>query len=307
MKATLENILTTFQRIQDDICGGLEALDGKAQFEEERWERPGGGGGKTRVIQNGAVFEKGGVNFSHVHGSMPDVISQKLGLPQGAHFHATGVSLVIHPENPHVPIVHMNIRYFQMEDGTFWFGGGIDLTPIYVIPKDAEWFHHTLKQTCDQHDSGYYPRFKQWCDEYFYIKHRKEMRGIGGIFFDHMKEGEEKSKDDIFTFVVGVGDTFLPAYQPIVLGHMSKAYTEEEKAFQLFRRSRYVEFNLVYDKGTKFGLDTDGRIESILMSMPPVASWTYQFRPEPGSKEEETLAMLQPRDWLTVPAVGQGS
>ena len=300
MQIDLQNIIKEFQRIQDDICGGLEALDGKAKFEADKWDRPGGGGGLSRVIQNGAVFEKGGVNFSHVYGQLPEKISQALKLPDGIHFDATGVSIVIHPESPHIPIVHMNIRYFQMEDGTYWFGGGIDMTPIYILEDEAKSFHRTLKSTCDAFDHKYYPAYKKWCDEYFYIKHRKEMRGIGGIFFDHLREGEGRSKGEIANFVFAVGDAFLKAYQPIVLGHIAQPYSEEEKQFQLFRRSRYVEFNLVYDKGTKFGLDTDGRIESILMSMPPLASWTYQYQPDPGSREEETLQMLQPRDWLVV-------
>ena len=300
MHIDLQHIIENFQRIQDDICGGLEALDGKSKFEADRWERPGGGGGLSRVIQNGAVFEKGGVNFSHVFGVLPQKISQALNLPDGIHFDASGVSIVIHPESPHIPIIHMNIRYFQMEDGTYWFGGGIDMTPIYVNVQDAVSFHQSLKHTCDTFDQGFYPKFKKWCDDYFYIKHRKEMRGIGGIFFDHLKEGEGRSKGEIAHYVFAVGETFLKAYQPIVLRHISKPYSEEEKNFQLHRRSRYVEFNLVYDKGTKFGLDTDGRIESILMSMPPLASWAYQYQPEPGSKEEETASLLQPRDWLMV-------
>lgn len=298
MPAELNHIVETFTRIQHDICQGLEALDGKSTFQEDAWERSGGGGGKTRVIEAGNVFEKGGVNFSHVHGPMPEVITQKLQLPAGAHFHATGVSIVIHPQSPKVPIIHANIRYFQMEDGTYWFGGGIDLTPIYIVPEDARMFHQTLKDTCDRFSPDYYPEFKLWCDRYFYIKHRKETRGIGGIFFDHLKGNTTDEKNHLFDFVAAVGDTFIPAYAPIVKKHREESYTDQEKHFQLFRRSRYVEFNLVYDKGTKFGLDTDGRIDSILMSMPPYAHWPYQYTPEEGSAEAQTLALLQAHDWI---------
>ncbi len=300
MPIELDQIVQTFTRIQDEICQGLEEIDGKATFEEDLWEREGGGGGKTRVIQGGNIFEKGGVNFSHVHGIMPDAITQKLDLPNNVHFHATGVSIVIHPQSPKVPIIHANIRYFEMENGTYWFGGGIDLTPIYVIPKDATFFHTVLKKTCDEHDATYYSRFKTWCDEYFYIRHRQEMRGVGGIFFDHLKGETMEEKDRIFQFVTAVGNTFLPSYIPIVQIHKEEHYTDREKHFQLFRRSRYVEFNLVYDKGTKFGLDTQGRIDSILMSMPPYAHWPYQYRPEANSAEAQTIELLQPRDWIRV-------
>jgi len=298
MTAKLETIKRTFEEIQDEICEGLANIDGKATFEEDQWIRRGGGGGKSRVIADGAVFEKGGVNFSHVFGIMPDVITHKLGLPEGVQFDATGVSIVIHPESPKIPIIHANIRYFEVEDGRYWFGGGIDLTPIYVVPEDAISFHQVLKDTCDQFDPGYYLKFKQWCDEYFYIKHRKETRGIGGIFFDHMKATNQKDKDRLFDFVVAVGKSFLPSYLPIVSKYKDVAYNDAEKDFQLFRRSRYVEFNLVYDKGTKFGLDTDGRTESILMSMPPMAAWPYKYEPLPGSEEAQTLSLLHPRDWI---------
>ena len=294
----LDSIVSTFQRIQSDICEGLEAADGKAIFQSDPWERPGGGGGHSRVIQNGAVLEKGGVNFSHVHGELPEVISQKLKLPKGVHFHATGVSIVLHPVSPHIPIVHMNIRYFEMGNGKYWFGGGIDLTPIYVVEEDAVHFHQTLKHTCDQFDPNYYPKYKKWCDEYFYIRHRKETRGVGGIFFDHLHAEDEIGKAQCFEFVTAVGETFLPAYLPILEKYKGHSYSDQEKQFQLFRRSRYVEFNLVYDRGTKFGLDTDGRIESILMSMPPLAAWGYNYQPEPGSREAETLSLLQARDWI---------
>jgi coproporphyrinogen III oxidase len=296
--ANLANIRAFFLELQDEICKGLEALEEEATFQEDKWERPGGGGGRSRVLEEATVFEKAGVNFSHVHGRMPDMITQKLNLPAGSHFDATGVSLVIHPRSPRVPIVHMNVRYFEIKDGTHWFGGGIDLTPIYVVPEDAVFFHQQMKAACDPHGSDYYARFKAWCDEYFFIKHRQESRGIGGIFFDHMKAADQEEKDKNFAFVQSVGRAFVPTYREIVLRHRDESFTEREKAFQAFRRSRYVEFNLVYDKGTKFGLDTGGRIESILMSMPPVARWKYNYQPEPDSPEAQTLTLLKPRDWL---------
>ena len=260
---TLEAIVPWFQQLQSQICDGLEALDGKETLKEDPWQREAGGGGLSRVILEGAIFEKGGVNFSHVHGPMPEAITQKLQLPQGAHFDAAGVSIVIHPRSPKVPIIHMNVRYFQMEDGTYWFGGGIDLTPIYVVEADARFFHQQLKATCDRFDPTYYPRFKKWCDEYFYLKHRKEMRGVGGIFFDHLKGDDIHGKAQVWAFVRAVGETFLPAYTELVNRHQAQPFTAAEQEFQYLRRSRYVEFNLVYDRGTKFGLDTDGRTESI--------------------------------------------
>ncbi len=294
----LQEIVSFFEGLQDNICNGLEAVDGKAKFQEDRWERPGGGGGRSRVILNGNVFEKGGVNFSHVHGDMPEKIAAKLGLPVGVQFHATGVSIVIHPGSPKVPIIHMNVRYFETSDGTHWFGGGIDLTPIYVLEEDATYFHQALKDVCDRFDPGYYPEYKAWCDRYFYLRHRRESRGIGGIFFDHLKAQTNEQKTDHFEFVKAVGNAFVPTYEEIVARHRNERYNTKEEDFQLLRRSRYVEFNLVYDRGTKFGLDTDGRTESILMSMPPLAGWVYNYQPEPNSKEAETLALLQPRDWL---------
>ncbi|MEO0474077.1 MAG: oxygen-dependent coproporphyrinogen oxidase [Bacteroidota bacterium] len=294
---SLPEIVAHFRQLQDKICAELEAEDGQARFVEDPWQRTEGGGGRSRLMQEGNVFEKGGVNFSHVFGKMPDVITQKLQLPQGVHFDATGVSIVIHPRSPHVPIIHMNVRYFQMEDGTHWFGGGIDLTPIYVVREDAIFFHQQMKAACDGHDLSHYPRFKKWCDEYFYLKHRQETRGIGGIFFDHLKPSEQHSKADNFAFVQSVGERFAPTYRDIVQRHKHKSWTEAETRFQLLRRSRYVEFNLVYDRGTKFGLDTNGRTESILMSMPPLAGWTYQYQPAAGSREEETLSLLKAQDW----------
>lgn len=297
---SLEQIVNTYQQIQDEICKGLEEVDGFALFEEDQWNREEGGGGKSRVIGGGQVFEKGGVNFSHVHGPMPEKISSKLQLPVGLKFHATGVSIVIHPESPKVPIIHMNIRYFEMENGTYWFGGGIDLTPIYVVPEDAIFFHKSLKAVCDQFHPDYYPRFKSWCDDYFTIKHRNEMRGIGGIFYDHLHDQDPEKRNQLFEFSCAVGRAFVPTYREIVNRHKHEPFADQEKDWQLLRRGRYVEFNLVYDKGTKFGLDTGGRIESILMSMPPLAQWKYNYQPEPESAEAKTLAELRPQEWASM-------
>jgi len=290
---TRNHIRSYFEDLQDRICGALEKLDGRARFGEDRWSYSGGGGGKTRILQGGAVFEKAGVNFSAIDGVLPETMAAKLKITP-APFFATGVSLVLHPENPMVPIVHMNVRYFEQASGKRWFGGGTDLTPCYPLLRDVLHFHQTLKNACDAHDPSYYPRFKKWCDEYFFIKHRRETRGVGGIFFDHL-QGDTAAD---FAFVQSAGEAFLPAYLPIAYSNLSLAYGEREKTFQLIRRSRYVEFNLVYDRGTAFGLETQGRVESILMSMPPMAQWPYGWVPEPGSPEAELSRFLVPRDWL---------
>jgi coproporphyrinogen III oxidase len=235
------------------------------------------------------------VNFSAVEGELPEFMKARVN-PDAKTFFATGVSLVIHPENPMVPIVHMNVRYFETDTGESWFGGGIDLTPIYVNEDQTLFFHEKMKETCDQFDSTYYPKFKVWADEYFFNKHRKETRGVGGIFFDYLKPDESKTKEDYFEFVKAVGRTFLRAYRPIVEANKGMTYTEQNKKWQLIRRGRYVEFNLVYDRGTRFGLETGGRIESILMSLPEHASWVYNFIPEPGSEEEKTQVALRAMD-----------
>ncbi len=294
-----EKVVNAFKAIQASICQGLEEIDGKGKFISDQWERPGGGGGDTRVIQNGQVFEKGGVNFSAVHGELPAAISKEFNVKTSSFF-ATGVSIVIHPKSPLVPIVHMNIRYFELPgDNLAWFGGGIDLTPIYVNKDQATSFHQTLKSTCDKYHQDYYSKFKKWADDYFYIKHRGETRGIGGVFFDKLKDQEPISFEEQFDFVCAIGNTFLTAYLPIVQSNKDLAYTPAQKEWQLVRRGRYVEFNLVYDRGTHFGLQTDGRIESILMSLPDLASWKYNFSPEPGSKEQETLDYLKTvTDWV---------
>lgn len=296
-RQTKEQIAAWFNNLQNDICQTIAATDGKANFEIDSWTREGGGGGHTRILQNGHILEKAGVGFSAVHGETPDNILRALKLDK-ADFFATGVSIVMHPHSPLVPIIHMNIRYFEMTNGVWWFGGGIDLTPHYVVKEDATWFHEQLKQVCDKHNSEYYPKFKTWADDYFYIKHRQETRGIGGIFFDHLddKTGEDKigtSFEQRLAFVQDVGMSFAPIYAHFMTKNSVLPYTEAEKAWQLIRRGRYTEFNLVYDKGTKFGLDTNGRTESILMSLPPQANWLYNHVPQPNSKEEETLSLLK--------------
>ncbi|UII20422.1 oxygen-dependent coproporphyrinogen oxidase [Fulvivirga ligni] len=297
MSITKEDISQWFKSLQDDICQQLENADEKANFQEDPWERPGGGGGRTRVISDGNVLEKGGVNFSAVNGKTPVNILQALELEE-ADFFATGVSIVLHPNNPWVPIIHMNVRYFEMSNGIWWFGGGIDLTPHYVNKDEASFFHNSLKNICDNHHADYYKRFKTWADEYFYIKHRKETRGIGGIFFDRLG-AQEGSKEDLFNFVKEVGKGFAPIYTRFMKDNKSREFSQNEKNWQMLRRGRYVEFNLVWDKGTKFGLDTDGRTESILMSLPPQANWVYDYNPEENSKESETLSLLKKDiDWV---------
>ncbi|WKN33715.1 oxygen-dependent coproporphyrinogen oxidase [Porifericola rhodea] len=286
-----EVITNWFMSLQDDICRQLEDADGTAKFKEDAWQREGGGGGRTRIIE-GEVIEKGGVAFSAVHGETPAKILEALRLPE-TDFYATGVSIVMHPKSPMVPIIHMNVRYFEMENGSSWFGGGIDLTPHYVDPEDAKYFHQELKKVCDKHHTSYYPRFKEWADEYFYVRHRQETRGIGGIFFDRLTEDEQMNKEHLFRFVQDVGQAFAPLYTYFIRKNKDKPYGEQEKNWQLVRRGRYVEFNLVWDKGTKFGLDTNGRTESILMSLPPQANWFYNHQPEAGSPEQKTLSYLK--------------
>jgi len=291
-KPDKSHISSVFKNIQDHICEELEKTDGKGVFIQDRWERPGGGGGRSRVIRHGNIIEKGGVNFSEVHGKTPEKILKSFGLSEGDFF-ATGVSIVLHPENPLVPIIHMNIRYFEMSTGQYWFGGGIDLTPHYVEIDDAKFFHEKLKAVCDKHASHYYQEFKHWADDYFYLPHRKETRGIGGIFFDHLSEDEDFSKEDRFHFVKDVGLAFAPIYTYFMRKNSIKPYSEREREWQQIRRGRYVEFNLVHDRGTKFGLETDGRTESILMSLPPLAGWEYDYQPPKNSREGQTLQMLQ--------------
>lgn len=295
-----EEIAGWFQDLQDRICHALEEADhlaksgagSKVRFIEDPWTREGGGGGRTRIIQNGNVLAKGGVAFSAVFGHTPQPILQAFQLDE-ADFYATGVSIVLHPHSPMVPIIHMNVRYFEMTNGVWWFGGGIDLTPHYVDETDARHFHQTLQSVCNQHHPDFYPRFKRWADDYFYIKHRQETRGIGGIFFDRLNEKEGLGKEELFRFVQDVGEAFAPTYTQFMLKNAALPYGYAEKQWQMVRRGRYVEFNLVYDKGTKFGLDTDGRTESILMSLPPIAEWHYNYQPPPNSREAQTLDYLK--------------
>jgi len=311
------------QQLQDDICQGLEKLDGKETFREDSWERPEGGGGRSRVLREGGVFEQGGVNFSQVWGSQlpPSILKQR---PEAAGhgFYATGTSMVLHPRNPYVPTVHLNYRYFEAGP-VWWFGGGIDLTPYYPFPEDAAHFHKTIKSACDAHHQEYYPVFKRWCDEYFYLKHRQEMRGIGGIFFDYqdgrgalyrgpdangpaavysqqLETPEPRSWEKLFSFVEACGNSFLDGYGPIVEDRRSMEYGDRERQFQLYRRGRYVEFNLVYDRGTIFGLQTNGRTESILMSLPPLVRWEYCYQPEANTPEAQLYErFLKPQDWAS--------
>jgi coproporphyrinogen III oxidase len=287
-----EDIAAWFMQLQDAICNELSAIDGTL-FIEESWDREQGGGGRTRVLQNGVIIEKGGVNFSAVHGEIPEFLLREHKEAGNQNFYATGLSIVLHPRNPWVPIIHMNTRYFELGDNTKWFGGGIDVSPHYVDTTDVIFLHQSLKAVCDRFDPAYYNEYKRWADTYFYIPHRKETRGIGGIFFDRLKASPERSLEDRFEFVRALGNAFIPIYSSLIKKHKDKSYGENEKNWQYLRRGRYAEFNLVYDKGTKFGLETNGRIESILMSLPPQANWTYNYIPKKGSLEEATLLYLQ--------------
>ncbi len=288
--------------LQDQITQKLEEVDGHAHFREDIWERSEGGGGRSRIIENGAVFEKGGVNISAVHGALPQSMQNYFGVAE-ADFFACGLSLVLHPKNPMVPTVHANWRYFEMYDkqGDIvdqWFGGGQDLTPYYLFEEDVVHFHRICKQACDAHDPTFYPEFKEKCDAYFWNAHRDEARGVGGLFFDYCRASETKDLAQWFAFVTEVGNSFLEAYIPIVIKRKAHAYGPAQRDWQEIRRGRYVEFNLVHDKGTLFGLKTNGRIESILMSLPPHVQWRYDHHPEKGSEEERLLKLLQsPKDW----------
>jgi len=291
------------EKLQDRITDCLEKVDGKARFVEDLWNRKEGGGGRTRVIENGAVFEKGGVNISKVHGALPESMQNYLGVAN-ANFFACGLSLVMHPKNPMVPTVHANWRYFELYDKENnivdqWFGGGQDLTPYYLFEEDAVHFHEICKQACDKHHPDFYSNYKKKCDSYFRNTHRNEARGIGGLFFDYCRANETFSLDNWYEFVTEVGDSFLDSYTPIVEKRKELTYTSEQRNWQEVRRGRYVEFNLVHDKGTLFGLKTNGRIESILMSLPPTVQWKYDHHPEKGSEEEKLIKVLQhPKDWV---------
>jgi coproporphyrinogen III oxidase len=293
-----EAITTWLMELQDHICERLEKLDGKGKFIEDAWQRDGGGGGRSRVIQ-GTLIEKGGVNFSAVHGEMSEKTAKTLHMAAGS-FYATGVSIVLHPKNPNMPIIHKNIRYFENEGGQWWFGGGIDLTPHYVVKEDAQFFHQSLKAVCDRAHPDFYQKHKTWADDYFYIRHRKETRGIGGIFFDRQNsENTPLSKEELLAYIQNVGMAFCPIYEELAQRNRAEPFTKQQQKWQALRRGRYVEFNLVWDAGTKFGLETDGRTESILMSLPPMAQWVYDFRPKKDSREAETLGFLKKEmDWI---------
>jgi coproporphyrinogen III oxidase len=287
------------QSLQSRIVAELEELDGKEKFQRDAWDRPGGGGGLSCVLGNGGVFEQAGVGFSHVFGDeMPPSATRSRPELAGKGFQAVGVSLVIHPLNPYVPTTHANFRFFTAgeDNAVWWFGGGFDLTPYYPFPEDVVHWHRAAKAACEPYGEGLYPRFKKWCDDYFYLKHRGETRGVGGLFFDDFNElGFERS----FEFLRSAGDAFLPAYRPIVTKRRKHRYGERQREFQLYRRGRYVEFNLIYDRGTLFGLQSGGRTESILMSLPPRVRWQYNWQPEPGSPEATLYSdFLRPRDWL---------
>lgn len=285
-----------FRGLQDRICDSLEQLDGKATFKEDNWDYHDTGGGRSRVIESGAVIAKGGVNFSGVGGAMPPALLKLLRVDAGSEepltFFATGVSIVLHSQSPQVPIIHMNVRYFETSNGIWWFGGGIDLTPHYVKPDLAKEFHEGLEAVCAAHDASYYPKFKEWADNYFYIPHREETRGVGGIFFDRLRATDGFTKADRWAFVQSVGDAFADLYRHQVEQTRALPYGQAELEWQKLRRGRYVEFNLVWDRGTKFGLETNGRTESILMSLPPQANWVYDYQATPDSEEQRTL------DWL---------
>lgn len=319
-----QRVSSFMKTLQDEICQTLTELDGKSTFLEESWERDEGGGGRSRVMKSGALLEQGGVNFSEIWGNnLPPSILVQRPEAAGHRFYATGTSMVLHPHNPYIPTVHLNYRYFEAGP-VWWFGGGIDLTPYYPFKEDVIQFHQTLKNACDKHHSEYYHTFKRWCDEYFYLKHRDETRGVGGVFFDYQDgrigklyrgphaEGPaaqhsdevgdigERNWEEIFAFVQDCGRSFLPSYVPIIEARRNTEYGDRERQFQLYRRGRYVEFNLVYDRGTIFGLQTNGRTESILMSLPPLVRWEYSYAPEANTPEAELYdVFLKPQSWLS--------
>lgn len=300
---TKDRFVNHIHQLQDKICEALENADGQAKFVEDKWERAEGGGGKTRVIKNGGVFEKGGVNTSVVFGKLPEVMKQKFNT-NANDFFACGLSLVLHPKNPLVPTVHANWRYFEMKNESgevidSWFGGGTDLTPYYIDEDDCKHFHKTLKDTLDPFGLEWYPKLKTACDEYFYNAHRNEGRGIGGVFYDYLRPDKDLPAETLFDFAVQAGESFIPSYVPIINKNKSLEYSEQQKQWQEVRRGRYVEFNLIHDRGTLFGLKTGGRIESILMSLPAVARWEYNMQVEEDSKEQQLVDVLRnPKSWV---------
>ena len=297
--SNLDDVKDYLIALQNRICAELEQIDGQARFARDAWERPGGGGGESRVLAEGRVFEQAGVSFSHVFGDqMPPSATKTRPELAGKSFQAVGVSLVLHPRNPYVPTTHANFRFFSagMRKPVWWFGGGFDLTPYYPFHEDVLHWHKTARAACEPFGESLYPRYKEWCDKYFFLKHRDETRGVGGLFFDDVNE---LGFDQSFAFVRAVGDSFLTGYKPIVKRRKAHPYGERQRDFQLYRRGRYVEFNLLYDRGTLFGLQSGGRTESILMSLPPQVRWAYNWRPEPDSAEETLYRdYLKPRDWL---------
>ncbi len=298
------SVTALFRALQETICSSLEKLDGQASFVSDAWERHDvaaahGGGGVSRVLKHGGIFEQAGVNFSAVQGQLPaELCGQMIGRAESSPFYATGVSLVLHPLSPLIPTTHANFRFLEVAEKS-WFGGGMDLTPYYLFPEDATHFHRVIKTTCDQYSTDYYPRFKKWCDEYFFLPHRGETRGVGGIFFDYLGRDVGEMSQNYLPFVRGVASAFLQAYEPIVNRRRNEAWSAAQREFQLLRRGRYVEFNLIYDRGTLFGLKTGGRTESILMSLPPQVRWEYNYQVQPGTPEAELLAVVkQPREWV---------
>lgn len=299
----IDQVIDYLQALQNVICAGLEQADGQSSFVEDIWQREQGGGGQSRVLTNGAVFEQAGVNFSYVTGDkMPASATAHRPELKGRNFKACGVSLVIHPKNPHIPTTHANVRFFIAEkegaEPVWWFGGGFDLTPYYPVKEDVVHWHQVAKELSDPFGDDVYNNYKQWCDEYFFLKHRNETRGVGGLFFDDLNQW---GFDQSFAYMQAVGDNFINAYLPIVERRKQTLFTEAQRQFQLYRRGRYVEFNLVYDRGTLFGLQTGGRTESILMSMPPLVRWEYNFQPEEDSIEAELYShYLKPQNWLDI-------
>jgi coproporphyrinogen III oxidase len=303
--AKADAVLAYLRALQDRICAGLEQVDGGAKFQRDAWQRAEGGGGESRVLRGGQVFEQAGVNFSHVMGAnLPPAATAQRPELAGAQWEAMGVSLVIHPLNPYIPTTHANVRFFSAKGpakSAWWFGGGFDLTPYYAFMEDVIHWHRTAQQACAPFGEGVYAHHKDWCDRYFFLKHRNETRGVGGLFFDDLNEWDF---DRCFAYQRSVGDSFLQAYLPIVARRRATPWSERERNFQLYRRGRYVEFNLVYDRGTSFGLQSGGRTESILMSLPPLARWEYNWQPEPGTPEALLYTdFLRPRDWLGEEAV----
>ena len=300
-KPSVPAVITYLRGLHDSITAALEAADGAGKFRRDAWQRPEGGGGESRVLREGAVFEQAGINFSHVLGGrLPASATAQRPELAGASFEATGVSLVVHPRNPYVPTSHANVRFFMAsrdgEPAAWWFGGGFDLTPFYPFDEDVQHWHRTSRAACAAFGDDVYAKYKDWCDRYFFLQHRNETRGVGGLFFDDMSAG---GFDKCFAFMRSVGDHYVDAFLPIVARRKDTPYGERERNFQLYRRGRYVEFNLVYDRGTVFGLQSGGRIESILMSLPPLVRWEYGYNPEPGTPEERLYKdFLRPRDWL---------